>query len=318
MKSTDAPTARPAAKRDTIEIVCSIDDNYVKYCIVLLTSLFENNPGEQFRIHVIADALSEESVATLGQWVRERYHQRLSIHIIDPSRFSFCPDPGQWYSMSTYYRCFLTEILPDDIDRALYLDSDMIVTGSIRELWDTDLTDCAVGVVEDMTSSFPDNYTRLHYSPEYSYFNAGMVLFNLDYWRHHNMGETIAEYIRLYPERLAVNDQDALNATTCGKRRFLPLRWNMQDGFFRRRHYTSRPSDEIKAERRHAAIIHFTGKKKPWHEKCVHPYKRDFQRYLDMTPWRGERPPLNILHRLNALTFPLQNLLHLKNGYSRF
>ena len=50
----------------------------------------------------------------------------------------------------------------------------------------------------------------------------------------------------------------------------------------------------------------------------MHPYKRDFQRYLDMTPWRGEREPINILYRLNTLTFSLQNLLHLKNGYSRF
>lgn len=305
-------------KKDTIEIVCGIDDNYVKYCVAMLTSLFENNKDETFRIHVLADVMTDQSVKTLTDWIEGRYGHRLQMHIIDKETFSFCPDPGLYYSMATYYRCFMTDILPEDVHKALYLDSDMIVTGSIRELWDTDLTGRSIGVVEDMTSIFPRHYERLHYSPEYSYFNAGMVLFNLDYWREHRLGEVIADYIKRYPERLEVNDQDALNATTCGTRLFLPLRWNMQDGFFRRKHYTTRSRQEIKEERRNAAIIHFTGVKKPWHEKCVHPYKRDFQRYLDMTPWRGEREPINILYRLNTLTFPLQNLLHLKNGYSRF
>lgn len=67
-------------KKETIHIACNIDDAYLKYCIVMLTSLFENNRDESFRIHIIAASLTYESRKKLRLWVEGRYKQELCIY----------------------------------------------------------------------------------------------------------------------------------------------------------------------------------------------------------------------------------------------
>lgn len=67
-------------EKDTIHIACNIDTSYVKYCIVMLTSLFENNREVRFHIHVIAGELSEDARKQLCDWVEKRYLQRLTIY----------------------------------------------------------------------------------------------------------------------------------------------------------------------------------------------------------------------------------------------
>lgn len=302
-----------------MDIVCNIDNGYVKYCIVMLTSLFVNNPEETFHIHIIAGELSEEARHQLTDMVEREYKQQLSLYLVGEEVLASCPiDHENYISISTYYRCFITDILPRTLSKVLYLDCDLIVHGSIRELWETDLQGYAVGVVEDMWSGKPEHYSRLDYPEEFSYFNAGVMLVNMDYWREHHIGEQVAEYINRYPERLLYNDQDALNAVLYKQRLFIPFRWNMQDGFFRKKRKLRPVSvPALEKEMGQAAIIHFTGGKKPWNDKCVHPYKKTYFRYLDMTRWKGERPPVNYLFRLNNLSMQFQGWLGLKNVYRK-
>ena len=51
--------------------------------------------------------------------------------------------------------------LSPDMHKALYLDCDIIVLGSIRPLWDTDISDYALAAVEDQTGNDPAHYTSL-------------------------------------------------------------------------------------------------------------------------------------------------------------
>lgn len=159
---------------------------------------------------------------------------------------------------------------------------------------------------------------RLHYSEKYSYFNAGVLLVNLDYWRQHDIEKEITEYISDYPERLLYNDQDVLNAVLYTRRLFIPFRWNMQDGFFRKKRKL-RPGSipALEAEMPEAAIVHFTGGKKPWHDKSVHPYKKEYLKYLDLTQWSGERPPVNYMFRFTKLFDSIQGVFGWKNVYRK-
>lgn len=303
-----------------INIVCNIDDRYLRYCVVMLTSLLTNNEDEHFHIHIIAGELSEASRQVLADTVEKRYNQKLSFYIVGGKILDACPiDKDSHISIATYYRCFLTSILPDDISKVIYLDGDLIVHGSIRDLWESNIEGFAVGCVEDMWSGKKTHYSRLAYSSDYSYFNAGVLLVNLDYWRKNDIEHQITSYIRQYPERLLYNDQDVLNAVLYHQRKFLPYRWNMQDGFFRKKKRiweTSLPA--LNAEMPKAVIIHFTGGKKPWHDECVHPCKKLYLKYQDMTQWAGVRPKVNYLARINRLLQSIQGLFGLKNTYVKY
>lgn len=299
------------------DIVCNIDDNYVKYCSTMLASLFANNENSKFHIHIITDRLSEASQNILKTFIEEKYGHRLSIHSIDKEIIKKFPSIKQIHiSIATFYRCFTASILPCEIKKALYLDCDLLVNGNIEELWDIDLNNYAAGVVEDQWSNIKEYYSRLAYPDSFSYFNAGVMLMNLDYWRKHNIEEKVLEYISKYPKRLLFNDQDVLNAVLHKEKLFIPYRWNMQDGFYKRKrkvHPTNIP--ELDKELNKGIIIHFTGGKKPWKKECMHPLRKLYYKYIDLTPWKGERTNVGLILRINKVLLTIQGYLGLKNTY---
>ena len=279
-------------EKEVIQIVCNIDTSYVKYCIVMLTSLLENNKNERICVHLIASELTDEARIEILEVVEGKYGQTICFYLIGEEILQDCSIYGDSHiSLATYYRIFLCSILPADLSKALYLDCDLVVLGSINELWNTDISQYAVACVEDMWSGKPDNYERLHYASSDSYFNAGVLLVNLDYWRELDFEGLAMAYIKAHHSELVFNDQDVLNALLHDRKLFLPFRWNVQDGFLRRKRRIRQESIAmLDEELKSPVIIHYTGGKKPWQYKSVHPYKSFYYFYLDKTRWRGERP----------------------------
>jgi lipopolysaccharide biosynthesis glycosyltransferase len=302
-----------------IDIVCNIDNNYTKHCCAMLASLFTNNNEEQFHIHIITDNLNIESIHILRKLVKDEYHNRLSVYTISKDILDKCPESNcSHITMAAMYRCFVTSILPKEISRVLFLDCDLVVNGSIHELWNIDISCYAVGAVEDQWNSVKEYYSRLGYPESYAYFNSGVMLINLDYWRTHAVEERIIDYMTKYSERLRFNDQDILNAVLYKEKLFIPFRWNMQDGFYRMRRKL-RPASvpAMDKDLQHGVIIHFTGGKKPWHAKCMHPLKCLYYKYLDLTQWKGEKKPVKILAKINYSLLTIQGFLGLKNAYRK-
>lgn len=290
-----------------MDIACNIDNNYVRFCSIMLVSLFENNKDESFDIHIVTQDLSEEGQKTLKDIVCRQYNQRIHFYIVSSDLLNDFPiDSTSHISISTYLRLFLSRVLPSSLSKVLYLDCDIIVRSPIAAFWNIDLTGYAIGCVEDMWSDKDENYSRLGYSKDFLYFNAGVLLINLDFWRQNHLEEEFTDYVKHNAEKLLFNDQDVLNGVLHDKKLFIPFKWNMQDGFFRRRRRIRKDVwDELDNELCNPAILHFTGSKKPWHYKCMHPYKSDFYLYQRLTQWKDCSPKtdywfsfLKIIHRL--------------------
>lgn len=305
-----------------MHVACNIDGNYVKYCAVMLTSLLENNRRHPIHVHIISSPLEPSDRDVLRGIVQDKYGQEISFYFPPASLLDDCrTDETSHISPATYYRLFLTSILPADVRKVIYLDCDLIVNGDISAFWNTDISDVSLGCVEDMWSQMPGNYVRLQYDRKYSYFNAGVLLINLERLRANGFELRAKTYLKEHVGELEFYDQDLLNALLHDDRRFVALRWNVQDGFLRRRR-TGRMSAEgvaaLEHELRTPVIIHYTGSKKPWHYKSQHPWKHLYFRYLDMTQWRGERPAMPIGYRLNlALNRALQACGLKKSKYVR-
>ena len=301
-----------------IHIACNIDSSYIQCSSVMLVSLCENNKNSLFIIHIISDTLNAEDKATL-QKILAKYSLTLKFYSPDESILKACPPSNSHIPNIAYYRCFLSIILPQDIQKVLYLDGDMIIRGEINELWNTDISSYAIACVEDMWSLDEDNYKRLDYPSSYSYFNAGVLLINLDNWRKNNTNQTINQYLIQNGHKLIFNDQDVLNALFYDKKLFLPLRFNMQDGFFRRRRkIAERTWKELDEAILDPTILHYTGGKKPWHYKSLHPYKWEYFKYLDLTPWAGWRPKIDYKFlAIKQINLVLSFLKLLKSKYRK-
>lgn len=160
-----------------IHIACNIDHNYVRHCAVTLVSLFENNPKETFTVHIIARELSETDRNILTA-LAGKYNNKACYYTPDAQMlegFTIRATHNR-LSLAAYYRCFLSALLPEDIDRVLYLDCDIVILGDITPLWRTPLdAHTGVAVVEDTGCKELQRYEILQYPAEDSYFNSGVL-----------------------------------------------------------------------------------------------------------------------------------------------
>ena len=247
-----------------IDVAFCFDDHLAVPGAVAILSLHQTNP--RARVHVLTDP--EPNAAPLLRSIASR--RGTEIRIIDsaPERdhgVDAASDYGR-DSTATYRRVFLSELLTD-LDRVLYLDADLIVRCSLDGLWRTDLGGAPVGAVADpwmatigpMRAEFPQGY-----------FNAGVLLIDLDRWREERVAERFVEDIRRRQSAgedplSHCSDQTPLNEVLRGCWRPLSPRWNFTT------YHTSRLADElaIPAETfagiaSDPAIVHFLGSHKPW------------------------------------------------------
>ena len=105
-------------------------------------------------------------------------------------------------------------------------------------------------------------------------------------------------YFLTYPERIRFNDQDLLNVVLHAHKKFVPLTWNMQDGFYRTG-IRERVNDwkAFREELLNPVILHYTNKK-PWNYDSMHPLRAEYFVYLDKTPWKGWRPSHSVKTRI--------------------
>lgn len=279
-----------------IHILLAITDSYVAYCAVTLVSIFENNKNSHFCIHIICADLKDSNKGKLER-IFEYYKQELDLIQPDMTKFQPIMDvkdliPNK-YHVSTYYRLFAAEWLAKDIDRIIYLDCDLIVTGDLKSLWEEHLDDDTVLCA---THDFVriNDYHRLQINPlHHIYFNAGVLLINLIYWRSHSMEQSCVDYICTYPERILLADQEALNAVLSGKVKYIHPKYNTMSFYFAKEEYLSvctwfSDIEAIREAIKAPVIVHFAGDK-PWFKGDYLPYRDEWMKYLAMTEWKGMR-----------------------------
>lgn len=270
-------------------ILCATDNNFVPYCGIMLTSLFESNKDIVLNVYILTDKLFKENKEKLIK-LANKYQQRIEVITINQSLLKNCPiREGDHISLATYYRILAPMLLPGSIDTILYLDCDIVVTDSIRVLYDIDMSDYAIGGVLDEDCLNEKKYLRLNIPYNKSYINAGILLINIDYWRKRNFVEECFSYIKENREKIQQHDQDVLNAVFYNKKKILPLKYNIQTGFI----LTNIP-EELKQETSkniqdilNPVIIHYTGPHKPWHKGNKHPYRKRFLYYKSISLWNN-------------------------------
>lgn len=279
---------------DRIHILLAITDSYAAYCAVTLVSMFENNKGSNFCVHIICTDLTDNNRGQLER-IFQCYKQKVDWIQPDLTKFQPIMDvkdrmPNK-YHVSAYYRLFATEWLSENIDRVIYLDCDLIVVGDIKSLWKEHLdNNTALCATHDFIRI--NDYHRLQINPMlHTYFNSGVLLINLSYWRLHSIGQRCVDYLCTYPERILIADQEALNAVLVGKVKYIHPKYNTMSFYFAKEEYLSictwySDMNMIREAIKEPVIVHFAGEK-PWFKGDYLPYRDEWMKYLNMTEWKS-------------------------------
>ncbi len=303
-----------------ISIACTIDNNYVQHCCVMLASLVDSNKREVFQIYIIHNGIENENKLKLDKFLSKQRNCSYTLILLNEKFLLGLPDNIPVFghiSLATYFRIFLARILPKDIDKVLFLDSDLLVRKKIRPLWEVDIKDYshAASINPGLKDHFLDIYPQAR-NP--LYFNAGVLLINLNFWRDNNVLSNACNTINNYSGRLKWWDQDVLNILLNTNWLRIGLTWNATPKAFSEKLLPEELMDEedLKSIIEDPAIVHYAGAGsiKPWHYRCKLPFRALYKKHLKLTPWSDmrliEEPPLSIKIREQIrLRTRLKNIL---------
>lgn len=307
-ESSSENSSQEMQKDNPIIVVCAADNNYVMPLAVTVRSAIENLENKSSRINffIIDGGISDQN--------KDKIKKSLPLQ---KSEVTFLTRPTQLMSeietahqycvknsieshkhisLASYYRLLIAEILPQKFTKVIYLDCDLVVKGHLEEIWNIDIADKYVLAIPDMWISSVSahngllNYQELGIESDAKYFNAGVIVINMERWRSEKIFLQAIDYFKHNKSYVRFHDQDILNALLAGKWSELDPRWNVTPGIYEYSCWQESPFTEDVYNQliNEPYIIHFAAGDKPWNSQKTL-MKEHFFHYVDMTEWSGWR-----------------------------
>ncbi len=241
-----------------IPVFYACDDNFVKHTIVSLTSMIENaDPTRKYHVHILHTNISEKMMEKTLRLANDSFE--ISFKNVTGYLESIADKLPlrHYYTKTTYFRLFIADMFPE-YDKAIYIDSDTVVTGDISKLYDTDISNFYVGACVEQAMAQMDVYgtyaERVVGVDRRVFFNAGMLLINCETWRKVGLLDEFIKYLDIY-NFVVTQDEDYLNLICKWHVKLLDQRWNTEltDGIV---------YDYDIGE---AHVLHYIMTNKPWH-----------------------------------------------------
>lgn len=263
-----------------INICMSFDDNYFVHALTAITSLL-NNTSEKNEISLYVLCNDMLNVDNRDKFSSILQGKNIFVYYcsVDDDVLKDLPLNMGYISISTYYRLLIDILLPN-VDKVIYIDSDIIFLDDVAELWNIHFNNKSVGVVQDELGVTQQR--RLRMDRDEVYFNAGIMVFDLKLIRN-KYNDVFTKYIEIFESNfhlILFQDQDILNLLYRGDQFILPLKWNMGTGIFSKNMNETmyNLNDEFTALKE-SGVIHFTGGHKPWNFFANHPCSDIYWKY---------------------------------------
>ncbi|MFM7293183.1 MAG: glycosyltransferase family 8 protein, partial [Planctomycetia bacterium] len=229
--------------------------------------------------------------AGLGSELRERVvtgldPARFTVEWVTPDRSGYVGLP-LWGRMSvaTYDKLSLADVLDPGVKRILWIDADTLVRTDVSVLWDQSMSGAAAlaapdELVPQVGAAFGvAGWLGLGLDPGLPYFNAVVLLADLDLWRKASVRKEALEYLHRHARQTYFWDQEGLNAALAGRWAALGRRWNCSP---------------VEAAGVEPSLLHFHGNLKPWRRLGDSRWHREYYAALERTAWKGWRPGVSV------------------------
>lgn len=223
------------------------DSNYISYAAFLVHSLKKHDPLLS-NIFILTTDVTEENFKAEFQLDSAR---QLMVNLNSIEKMGV--QPQGHVSIATYAKILIGDLIPDNFNKCLYLDVDILPMRSIETLLNFPLhQDIAATQFANGESK------RLFGTDDATYFSAGLMLLDLHSWRTKNHGLALENLLRKNP-LLFQGDNDLFNIYFREKWQVLPPSMN----------YMVEPmlNGHLIEARFNPMIIHFVGPRKPWTTK---------------------------------------------------
>lgn len=285
---------------DILNVVYSSDNNYAQHMGASIYSLLKNNQKFiKVCVFVISNGISDENCANLRKIVSLFKNAELTFVLFDEWKKQLKLNMEWDISVSSYARLFIGSMLSKEVNRILYLDCDMIICGSLNKLWNRDLDGMVLGAVQDSVNT--DTKSAVGLRAEDPYFNAGMLMIDLDEWRKQKIENKCMDFLEQHEGKVIHHDQGILNGVLKNNWLRVPIVYNMMTIHYiynqiQIKQYFRDQSEFYSEEtvingKKNPIILHYTPSftTRPWVQGCCHPLKQLYWESLDKTPWCGAK-----------------------------
>lgn len=248
-----------------MNILVTVNKNYLLMLQDLLYSLalYNNN----LKIYLFYEQLNTKDIEELKKYIKKRkigelftYHISLNIKL---------PHNIDYISKETYFRLYAPYYLPQDMDRILFLDADIICNNSILPLYNMDFSDNILIGCDNFDGNNNLYKKRLGLPKDSHYINAGVLLINLPLYRDFITKEEIDRFIINNYDILDYQDQDVINKLFTNKIKIADCKYNYQINMILKKF----------GER---VLTHYTTANKPWFDNYNKKrYAVDFYNFLN-------------------------------------
>jgi lipopolysaccharide biosynthesis glycosyltransferase len=265
-----------------VHVVFGFDDKYAEGAGVAISSLGLNAPDDEYEVHLLADAVSQESRRRVEASAAPNIRLTWYDAAVDDVR------EVAWVSRATYLRLVAPDYLPSDLGRAIYLDADVFIRGSLAPVAEMDLHGHPLGAPRNTSTPFVawpgglHHYREHGFDPRAPYLAAGMLVYDLAMWRD----ERLSKVVLAHCQATKATDQSGLNVCFYGRWAEMPLYWHQQPDVFDPTSWAPRILDGIEKARQDPLVVTFGGALKPWHAGGdTHPLFTEWKRARDASGW---------------------------------
>lgn len=263
-----------------MNILVTINRNYLSLLLTMLNSLTINNKTSKIDVYCVANDLSESDFQDFKK-------DNLTIHLINfhDEILDLAPTSKRYPSI-IYYRLLAAKFLPNNLDRILYLDPDIIVLKDLTNLYNMDFKNnyyIGASNVKKILRKFNEIKNSAH--KDAPYLNTGVLLINLKELRKFDQSQDIYNYILKNKNSLMLPDQDILQGLYGDRVAEIDnLIYNLSDRTITRynlKHFVNKIDNKWVEE--NCCIIHYFGRNKPWKDS----YKGILQEYYLKYEYKG-------------------------------
>lgn len=248
---------------------------YSKYLGAAVCSLFVNVGDVPVTVHILHDDTLSDVNRDRFEHLAQKYHKNIVFHYIDTNDFQPLKHLVGNFTVGSLFRLQLPQIMPDSLDKIIYLDCDLIVHLNILELWELKLDDYYIAARIDPDEAVLQHKwlgSRKKTKSDY-YFNSGVLVINLKQIRLlSNFFQMCMDFLKNHPD-VKLPDQDALNFICFGHVLYLEEKYNL----------FSHDLSNIIDDKMEAGIYHFAGDFVNW--EANRNVDRLFMHYLLLTEW---------------------------------
>lgn len=286
-----------------MNILYCCDDKFCPYTGISITSLFINNSDlDEINVYVLGLEISDKNKQKF-EMLAQKYNRTITIINAEPiDKFLSDQNVKLWKGNRTaWYRLFFEQIMPNDIDRLLYLDSDTIIVGDLSELQNFNFKQNKAAAM--MNIPVLKGYKQhLGLSKHDLYYSSGVLLIEMESWKYLKCSERLIYAIKKGYSYFIYPEQDLINAVLRDNIAELPFRFNIVSVWINKsvgdNQYELNKTEMICRENpitqeqvdiamRNPVILHTVNGSHgvPWKIGNTNPFSNEWHKYREMSLW---------------------------------